>query len=329
MAKMDLASKSWCEMVFANRNQAYGAYQLRAELGKRNQIALIVVLALIVIGLLVPLFLKFVIPQKKDDTITEVTNFSKLKEAEVKDQHIKKVQPKQPQQEVQRIKSSIKFTAPVIKEDDQVNEADEMKTQEALGKSQLTISIADVKGNDEEHGKDVADLKEVITSQKEETKVYTVVEQMPSFPGGEDALLKYIGSHIKYPSVALEQGIQGMVMLRFVVNPDGHVGEVQVLKSLDPYCDREAKRVIQSLPKFIPGKQQGRAPAPCASRLTNGIQAVSGNLNIPTTYGFRFSAQHKNIHNKGRLACGSAFIFQISCNAARMCNLQQTKTGIL
>ena len=143
-------------MVFANRNQAYGAYQLRAELGKRNQIALIVVLALIVIGLLVPLFLKFVIPQKKDDTITEVTNFSKLKEAEVKDQHIKKVQPKQPQQEVQRIKSSIKFTAPVIKEDDQVNEADEMKTQEALGKSQLTISIADVKGNDEEHGKDVA-----------------------------------------------------------------------------------------------------------------------------------------------------------------------------
>lgn len=99
MAKMDLASKSWCEMVFANRNQAYGAYQLRAELGKRNQIALIVVLALIVIGLLVPLFLKFVIPQKKDDTITEVTNFSKLKEAEVKDQHIKKVQPKQPQQD--------------------------------------------------------------------------------------------------------------------------------------------------------------------------------------------------------------------------------------
>lgn len=261
MAKMDLASKSWCEMVFANRNQAYGAYQLRAELGKRNQIALIVVLALIVIGLLVPLFLKFVIPQKKDDTITEVTNFSKLKEAEVKDQHIKKVQPKQPQQEVQRIKSSIKFTAPVIKEDDQVNEADEMKTQEALGKSQFAISIADVKGNDEEHGKDVADLKEVITSQKEDIKVYTVVEQMPSFPGGEDALLKYIGSHIKYPSVAIEQGIQGMVMLRFVVNPDGHVGEVQVLKSLDPYCDREAKRVIQSLPKFIPGKQQGRAVA--------------------------------------------------------------------
>ena len=102
MAKMDLTSKSWCEMVFAGRNQSYGAYQLRAELGKRNQIALLVVIALIVVGLLVPLFLKFVIPKKQDDTITEVTSFSRLKEAEVKDQHIKKVQPKEPQQEVQR-----------------------------------------------------------------------------------------------------------------------------------------------------------------------------------------------------------------------------------
>lgn len=261
MAKMDLASKSWCDMVFAGRNKSYGAYQLRAELGKRNQIALTIVVILIALGLLIPMFLKFVLPKKSEEDIQEVTTFSKLQEAEVKDQHIKKVQPKEPQQEVQRIKSSIKFTAPVIKEDNEVNEADEMKSQEALGKSNLQISIADVKGNDEEHGKDVADLKEVITSQKEETKVYTVVEQMPSFPGGENALLKYIGEHIKYPSVSLEQGVQGRVTLRFVVMPDGHVGEVQILKSLDPYCDREAKRVVQSLPKFIPGKQQGRAVA--------------------------------------------------------------------
>lgn len=259
MAKIDLASKSWCDMVFAGRNQAYGAYQLRSELGHRNTIALIVVCALIVLGLIIPLLIKAVTPKKSADDIQEVTTFSKLKEAEVKDQHIKKVQPKEPQQEVQRIKSSIKFTAPVIKEDDQVNEQDELKTQEALGKSNLTISVADVKGNDEEHGKDIADLKEVVTSQKVEEKVYTVVEQMPTFPGGENALLNYIASHIKYPSIALEQGVQGKVMLRFVVLPTGEVGDVQVLKSLDPYCDREAKRVIKSLPKFIPGKQQGRA----------------------------------------------------------------------
>ena len=139
-----------------------------------------------------------------------------------------------------------------------MDESAEMKAQEELGKSNLQISIADVKGNDEEHGKDIADLKEVITSQVEDTKVYNVVEQMPTFPGGEEALLNYISEHIKYPSVALEQGIQGTVMLRFVVTGTGEIGEVQILKGLDPYCDREAKRVVASLPKFIPGKQQGR-----------------------------------------------------------------------
>lgn len=259
MAKIDIASKTWCDMVFAGRNQAYGAYQLRSELGKRNRIALIVVVAVIALGLLIPLFLKFVMPKKNVDDMSEVVTMSKLKEAEVKDEHIKKVQPKEEKQEVSRLKSSIKFTAPVIKEDNQVNEADELKTQEALGKNNITISVADVKGNDEEHGKDIADLKEVVTSQKEDTKVYTVVEQMPSFPGGENALIDYIAKHLKYPSVSLEEGVQGTVMLRFVVGPTGEVGEVQVLKSLDPYCDREAKRVIKSLPKFIPGKQQGRA----------------------------------------------------------------------
>lgn len=258
MAKIDLSSKRWCDMVFEGRNHEYGAYKLRAEQGNRNKIALLVVFGIIILGVLIPIFAKFVLPEKKKDNITEVTTLSKLKEAEVKDQHIKKVQPKPQQQEVQRIKSSIKFTTPVIKEDSEVNEADEMKNQEDLSKSNMQISIADVKGNDEEHGKDIADLKEVITSQVEETKVYNVVEQMPTFPGGEDALLRYISEHIKYPSVALEQGIQGTVMLRFVVTGTGEVGEVQVIKGLDPYCDREAKRVVASLPKFIPGKQQGR-----------------------------------------------------------------------
>ncbi len=74
--------------------------------------------------------------------------------------------------------------------------------------------------------------------------MYNVLEQMPTFPGGEEALLNYISEHIKYPSVALEQGIQGTVMLRFVVTGTGEIGEVQILKGLDPYCDREAKRVV-------------------------------------------------------------------------------------
>ena len=91
-----------------------------------------------------------------------------------------------------------------------------------------------------------------------EPKVFTYVEQMPVFPGGEAALQKFIHDHLKYPQVSLEEGTQGTVMLRFVINENGSVGEVQVLKSLDTYCDREAKRVVQSLPRFTPGLQQSK-----------------------------------------------------------------------
>lgn len=91
-----------------------------------------------------------------------------------------------------------------------------------------------------------------------DNKVYSVVEQMPNFPGGEAALLEYISANLKYPQSALEQGTQGTVMLRFVVTGTGDIGEVQILKGLDPDCDNEAKRVVKSLPKFNPGMQQGR-----------------------------------------------------------------------
>ena len=90
------------------------------------------------------------------------------------------------------------------------------------------------------------------------TQVFAYVEQMPSFPGGETALMKYIAENLRYPSAAQDQGIQGLVILRFVVTGTGDVGEVQVIKSLDPSCDREAVRVVKSLPRFHPGRQQGK-----------------------------------------------------------------------
>lgn len=96
-----------------------------------------------------------------------------------------------------------------------------------------------------------------ITAEKED-KVYNVVEQPPMFPGGETALLKYVADHLEYPKEAKELGIQGRVILSFIVMEDGSVGEVQVSKGLESHCDQEAVRVVKSLPKFIPGKQQGK-----------------------------------------------------------------------
>ena len=91
------------------------------------------------------------------------------------------------------------------------------------------------------------------------SEVCTIPEQLPVFPGGESALLAYVAQHLKYPEQAIRDSVQGVVQLRFVVLENGRIGDVQIIKSLESHCDAEAKRVVKSLPRFIPGKQQGKA----------------------------------------------------------------------
>ena len=80
---------------------------------------------------------------------------------------------------------------------------------------------------------------------------------MPQFPGGESALLGNISQHLTYPKIAQENGIEGIVIVRFMINKDGSISNIQIIRSLDPSCDKEAIRIVKSLPKFIPGKQNG------------------------------------------------------------------------
>lgn len=108
-----------------------------------------------------------------------------------------------------------------------------------------------------ENGKSDAKDSNVFTKDSDGV-VFSYVEEMPTFPGGRAALNKFISEHLKYPERSLENGVQGKVIVRFVVNEDGSVGEVKILKSLDIYCDREAMRVVKMLPRFQPGLQQGK-----------------------------------------------------------------------
>jgi periplasmic protein TonB len=98
-------------------------------------------------------------------------------------------------------------------------------------------------------------------SAKDETEneVFTVVEDPPQFPGGQDALTKYMISSIKYPQDARKAGIQGTVYVTYVVEPDGSITNVKVLRGIDKSCDMEAARVIREMPKWKPGKQRGKA----------------------------------------------------------------------
>ncbi len=101
--------------------------------------------------------------------------------------------------------------------------------------------------------------QDVKTPEKDENIIYDKVQQMPEYPGGVAEFLKYVQSDLIYPVPALEQGIQGTVRLRFVIKKDGSIGDVQVLRSLDPLCDKEAIKVIKNSQKWTPGKMKGEA----------------------------------------------------------------------
>lgn len=260
MSQIDLLDRKWVELVFEGRNQAYGAYQLRKETGARNIKSIIVmVVTFLVAALIMVANAVYENIQKNKVENTEEVELSKLaekKEAKVE----RKAPPKvEAPKEVEKVKSSVAFTAPVIKKDEEVPDDALTKSQDELAQSTTAIGAFDVKGNDEAEG-EVLKAKEVIAQpepKEEETKVFDVVEQMPSFPGGDAALMQYLSSHIKYPAIAEENGVQGRVIVTFVVERDGSITDVKVLKSADPSLDKEAVRVTKSMPKWIPGKQNG------------------------------------------------------------------------
>ena len=103
------------------------------------------------------------------------------------------------------------------------------------------------------------DVKDTLKSNEVEELVYCyVMEQMPQYPGGESELLNFVYKNLRYPESAVKNKIQGKVIVRFVVNETGEVDKIQVVRSLQAECDKEAIRVIKLLPKFIPGKQNGK-----------------------------------------------------------------------
>ena len=271
MSKVDIISREWCDLVFEGRNKSYGAYDLRSKAGRRHLYAIIDIL----VGIAVIAGLIFTYAKAKEaiqaslaaDT-EAVTELRELKKDEQKKEEPKvqkqEEQPKQEQLQKVAVRASVGFTVPDIV--DRVDESKKVKNQDELNRSNLAIATGDYAGDangkgtiddllkGQEAGGDAPQQKQ----KEEEAPIHTVVEQPAQFPGGEAALLAYVAKNIKYPAIAVEQEIQGTVQLRFVVEANGSIGDVQVVKSLESHCDKEAVRVVKSLPRFIPGKQQGR-----------------------------------------------------------------------
>lgn len=273
MAKIDLISNEWADIVFQGRNKVYGAYQLRRGTSKRNIVSMIFVAAVAAVAYLgLAAYNSYQEAQKaKFEAEMEASLLEAKKEAKVEK---KTVTPKVEQvQKVEKVKSSIAFTPPVIKKDSEVRPDEEMKTQDELKETKTAIGAFDVKGNDEAGGTVLKAVEEIAAPEppkheEEQNKIFEVVEQQPQFPGG--SVNGWLADHIKYPVVAAENGISGRVVVQFVVERDGSVSQVRVVRGVDPSLDKEAQRVISSMPKWIPGKQNG--------------QAVRSRFTVPVTF---------------------------------------------
>ena len=256
MGKIDLIDNGWVDLVFDGKNQAYGAYQLRKDTGRRNLKALItmfLIFAAIAAIVIAKVSIENYIAQQNAaiEADVELQSLAEKKEAKVE----RKDEPEVEKIEIERVKSSVAFTVPEIKKDEEVKEEQEIKSQDELQETNTAIGAFNVEGNDETAG-EVLKAKEVIAEPEppkveetkvEETKVFDVVEEMPQFPGGPSALFEYLSKNIKYPVVAEENGVQGRVIVTFVVERDGSITDVKVVKSVDPSLDKEAQRVVKSI----------------------------------------------------------------------------------
>ncbi len=268
MAKIDLYDPKWVDMVFAKRNKEYGAYQLRKGTSGRNIKALLI---LVIAAALVGGFLAWKVIQQKQaeeqQAYMEAMQLAKLQEqAKKREKKQEPVKPKvEPKKEIPVARETQKFTAPVIKKDELVKEENQVKQMDKLD-DKVAVGTENKEGVKDRTVEAVRNDIAVAApppppAPKPEvaSKVFDVVEEMPSFPGGTGALMSYLSSNIKYPVVAQENGVQGRVIVSFVVERDGSISDAKVARSVDPSLDREALRVVKSMPKWKPGKQNGQA----------------------------------------------------------------------
>ncbi|CCX48484.1 MAG: energy transducer TonB [Muribaculaceae bacterium] len=268
MAKdVDLSSKEWRDIVFEGKNKEYGAYEMRAKSVSRHNKAMIVIVIVIIavfaLAFLVNTVIKSVEARPTDEAEQALVEMATEEaEEETPEEEPQRVEEQQPEVVKEELLNTVKLTEIAIVDDNEVKEEiksqDELReTETAVGKQNEDRGVDDII-NAQEH-KDVVVVEEKKPEPVDDNKVFESVEQNPQFPGGDAALLKYVSDHIRYPSVAQENNIQGRVVVQFVVTKTGSIGQVKVVRSKDPDLDKEAVRVVKTLPKFVPGKMNGHA----------------------------------------------------------------------
>ncbi len=269
MAKdVDLSSKEWRDIVFEGKNKEFGAYEMRKQSPHRHTRAVIIVLSVLAV-VLVLLFLsiKGIFSSREeeapdaaiDQEMAAMAQEEAMQEEEIEEQPI----IEQPEEIIQpeEVANEQRVTDILVVEDEQFDETKQVKTQEEATQNEAQIGAIDVTEGTNDLNKQV--VREQIVQEApapEPEKVYTMamVEQKPSFPGGDAAMYKWLGEHINYPAQASEEGVQGRVVVQFDVDKTGQIVNVKIARGRHPALDKEAMRLVKSMPKWQPGRNNGQ-----------------------------------------------------------------------
>jgi protein TonB len=247
MASKKEKAPSFDDIVFDLRNKEYGAYRLRKKYNRNVIIGALVGVIILGTAVITPHLYAKAMESKAKKAERQVEMVMENLDQPADQVAPPPPPPPPPAETVQQNR----YVPPVV--------VDSVKPEEAA--QLMTADQAQNEVVNEEYIEAVEEVKEEVAEVEAEPEPFVVVEEMPMFPGGEVELLKYIGEHTNYPEVAKENNIQGRVIVRFCVTSKGTVNQISVLKGVDPELDKEAVRVVSTLPTFKPGKQGGK-PVP-------------------------------------------------------------------
>ena len=279
---VDLTSAEWNNIIFADKNKEFGAYQIRKASDRRHNLAMLFMLiGLVIVTLLVIGLNKYSDYRAEQAALALQEQREKMmaaqlaaeQETQEEEEMPEEQKFEQPEVEVpEEVLATVQVTQIAIVDADKVkNEVMSMDEQKADNTARGVVT---------QEGSDDADKFKAVQEQvvvkepepqvKKEEEIFVAVEQQAEFPGGQAALMKWLSNNIRYPEAAQQNDIQGRVIVKFVVEKDGSIGAASIVKGVDKDLDREALRVVKKMPKWQPGKN-------------NGV-AVRSYLNLPVTF---------------------------------------------
>lgn len=269
MAKdVDLSSKEWRDIVFEGKNKEFGAYTLRAGSVQRHTKAVTFVLiglAILLVLLIMSISGVFAKPEEVETYVNIDQELATIDSEEIEDIEEPEeefVLPPEPEEIIapEEVANEQRITELLIVEDENFEAEKEVKDQAEMIENEAQAGAVDITEGTNDLNK-VTITEQVIAEVKvedEQPMSIAMVEQKPMFPGGEAAMYKFLSDNIVYPPAAAEEGVQGRVVVEFVVGKDGSIQNVHVVRTRHPALDKEAVRVVKAMPKWVPGRNNGQ-----------------------------------------------------------------------